>query len=312
MGRPELHPGVQFVLPSRCRNEHANAEIVFIVTVATGVQDRPALAPQTGPWNSDYKLFNSPSFLQAMSGVSSLVFAYAGTPTFFPIAAEMRRPDQYLKSLIISQTAVTLVYITIGIVVYYYCGTYVASPALGSAGVLMKKICYGIALPGLIVTAVLICHVRLLGNLSYGRHDANTIQMPAKYVFVRLLRGTKHLSSNTPVHWMVWFCCTASAALIAYIIASAIPDFSSLVSLVGALLGTPLSFQPMGCMWLYDNWSTSRDLTWKLKAGFSVFMIVAGTFLMVSGTYSSILDIIHAYSKSTGGSWSCADNSNSS
>jgi hypothetical protein len=34
------------------------------------------------------------------------------------------------------------------------CGQYVASPALGSAGPLIKKISYGIALPGLIAGPV--------------------------------------------------------------------------------------------------------------------------------------------------------------
>ncbi|GAB7365634.1 hypothetical protein MBLNU230_g6698t1 [Neophaeotheca triangularis] len=266
---------------------------IFILTIASGVQDRPAAAPPNGPWSSDFKVVNSPTFAQAMAGISSLVFAYAGTPTFFPIIAEMRNPDDYLKSLIVSQSSVSCMYVTIGVVVYYYCGSYVASPALGSAGVLMKKICYGIALPGLLVTAVLICH------------------MPAKYLFVRLLRGTSHLSSNGLTHWAVWLGCTASAAVIAYIIASAIPEFDSLVSLVGALLGTPLSFHPMGFMWLYDNWQSPRNGVWKAKAAFSVFMIVAGTFLMVAGTYASVLGIIEAYDQPTTGSWSCADNSNS-
>lgn len=137
----------------------ANSQEVFAVTVAAGIQDRPASAPQTGPWESNYKLFNSPSFPEAMSAVSSLVFAYAGTPTFFPIVAEMRNPKDYRKALVVSQSCVTCVYTAIGVVVYYYCGSYVASPALGSAGTLMKKICYGIALPGLLVTAVLIGHV---------------------------------------------------------------------------------------------------------------------------------------------------------
>lgn len=71
----------------------------------------------------------------------------------------MRNPEDYLKALIVSQSSVTCTYIAIGVVVYYYCGSFVASPALGSAGVLMKRVCCGIALPGLLVTAVLIGHV---------------------------------------------------------------------------------------------------------------------------------------------------------
>jgi len=103
--------------------------------------------------------------------------------------------------------------------------------------------------------------------------------------------------------------------MISYIIASAIPVFSGLVSLVGALLGTLMSFQPMGFMWLYDNWTqekTERTLKWKLMVCWSIFVIVSGTFLMIAGTYGSVVSIIESYEKSGGSAaWSCADNSNS-
>jgi hypothetical protein len=131
-----------------------------------------------------------------------------------------------------------------------------------------------------------------------------------------MLRGTRHLSSNTFVHWSVWLGCTASMALISYVIASAIPVFGGLVSLIGALLGTLMSFQPMGFMWLYDNWSiekSKRNLRWRLMVCWSVFVIVSGTFLMIAGTYGSIVEIKSSYKQSGGSSsWSCADNSNSS
>lgn len=60
------------------------------------------------------------------------------------------------------QAVVSAVYIAIGCVVYYFCGSYVASPALGSAGVMIKKIAYGIALPGLIVSMTLYVHVSVV------------------------------------------------------------------------------------------------------------------------------------------------------
>ncbi|USW57192.1 Putative amino acid transporter, transmembrane domain-containing protein [Septoria linicola] len=268
---------------------------ILVLTIAVGVQDRPSAAPQEGPWSSDYHITNSPKFPQAISAIASLVFAYAGTPAFFSIVSEMRDPRQYTRSLIICQSGVTVTYITIGIVVYYFCGSYVASPALGSAGVLMKKICYGLALPGLLATTTLTTH------------------LPAKYIFIKLLKGTKHLNSNGIVHWSVWIGCTAACAISSYVIASAIPVFGGLVSLIGALLGTLMSFQPMGFMWLYDNWSrTDRDMRWKFMVGWSVFVIVIGTFIMIAGTYGAVADIIDSY-KVSGGSaaWTCADNSNS-
>ncbi|CBY01386.1 similar to amino acid transporter [Plenodomus lingam JN3] len=270
---------------------------IFVLTVSVGVQDRPAEAPQFGPWESDFELFKKPRFSNAAAALASLVFAYAGTPAFFSIVSEMRDPRDYGKALAICQSVVTILYITIGIVVYYYCGSYVASPALGSAGVLMKRICYGLALPGLLVTVMLVTHIS------------------AKYVFVRVLRGSYHLSRNTVKHWVVWLSLTFTTALAAYVIASAIPVFNELVSLVGALLGTLMCFQPMGCMWLYDNWTAgkvTKTLRWRLMVVWSIFVIISGFFLMISGTYGSVVAIMDSY-KENGGTrpWSCEDNSNS-
>ncbi|THW88669.1 hypothetical protein D6C77_06364 [Aureobasidium pullulans] len=271
-----------------------NTLAVLVLTVAVGVQDRPASAPQTGPWSSDYKITSSPSFTEAISAVSSLVFAFAGTPGFFPIVSEMRDPRRYTRSLIICQATVTSIYIAIGIVVYYFCGSYVASPALGSAGVTMKKVCYGLALPGLCVSTILLSH------------------LPAKYVFIRILRGSRHLTQNTMVHWITWLSCTATTIIISYIVASAIPVFGGLVSLIGALLGTLLSFQPYGCMWLYDNWKNERTTKWMLMVVWCGFVILSGTFLMIAGTYGSVVGIIDSYTASGGSAaWSCADNSGS-
>jgi amino acid transporter len=136
-----------------------NYSLVIILTVAVGIQDKPAAAPADAVWVSDYHLFKKPSFTNAISAICSLIFAYAGTPAFFSIAAEMRDPRHYTRSLILCQTVISACYIAIGCVMYYFCGSYVASPALGSAGVLIKRVTYGIALPGLIVTTMLTCHV---------------------------------------------------------------------------------------------------------------------------------------------------------
>ena len=237
---------------------------------------------------------NDPTFEAAISACSSIVFAWAGTPAFFQIASEMRVPEQYTKSLLLCQSVVGVTYIVIGVVVYIYCGSYVASPALGSAGVLLKKVCYGLALPGLCVSTLLFVHIA------------------AKYLLVRILRGSHHLTDPTFRHWATWLSCTGVTTLTAYVIASAIPVFGGLVSLIGALLGTLMCFQPMGGMWLYDNWHLPRTGRWYASCAWAIFVIVAGTFLMVGGTYGSIVDIKNSYAISGGSSpWSCADNSNS-
>ncbi|KAJ4141554.1 hypothetical protein NW768_000767 [Fusarium equiseti] len=268
---------------------------IMIVTVAVTQQERPRMAPMPlKEWKSDWKLFGKPTWPQAFSAISCHVFAYAGTPAFFSIVAEMREPELYTRALLCSQAFITLVYSTIGGVVYYYCGSYVSSPALGSAGPFFKKICYGFALPGLLVTAMIVTHI------------------PAKYMFLRILRGSEHLSRNSFVHWGTWLGCTGGTAFISYIVASAIPIFGSLVALIGATFGTLLCFQPYGIMWLYDNWGREkRGVRWTLMVVWSSFVIIIGTVVMILGTYGTIMQIMGASKEGTGTPWSCMDNSNS-
>jgi amino acid permease len=131
------------------------------LTISVGLQDRPAAAPQTGYFTPDVQAVAEPSFAKLMSAVAMIVFAFSGTPAFFPIVAEMKNPQHYVRSMLICQATVCTIYLVIGVVVYKFCGSYVASPALGSAGPLMKKVCYSIALPGLFVTSMIVSHVSL-------------------------------------------------------------------------------------------------------------------------------------------------------
>ncbi|KAJ5347595.1 transmembrane amino acid transporter protein-domain-containing protein, partial [Penicillium brevicompactum] len=141
--------------------------LVMIIVIAVGIQDRPASAPLTDtPWVSDYQIIAHPSFTQGIAAVSKIVFALSGTPGFFAIVSEMRDPRKYTQAVLICQVTVTAVFMTIGCVVYYYCGSYVASPALGSAGGIIKKISYGFAMPGLIVTTTICTHVTKHSSLN--------------------------------------------------------------------------------------------------------------------------------------------------
>lgn len=289
---------------------------VMTVTIAVGLQDRPSTAPSDTPWESDYKLFAQPTFTKAISAVSTIIFAYAGTPGFFPIVAEMRDPLKYTRSLVICQSTLTATYISVGCVVYFFCGSYVAAPALGSAGVLVKKISYGIALPGLVVSTIVVLHVSDALKNPLRNNFAYYTQFASKYVFVRLLRQSQHLTANTWVHWLTWLGCTFGVTVSAYLIASGIPVFSDLVALIGALLGTLMSFQPYAGMWFYDNWKSGRENPthkWYLMVFWCIFVIVSGTFIMIAGTYGAVLAIIATNNASSGSfAWSCADNSASS
>ena len=133
-------------------------------------------------------------------------------------------------------------------------------------------------------------------------------QITSKYVFVHILRGSRHLASNSPIHWVTWFACTAGTTLAAYVIASSIPNFGGLISFVGALLGPLLCYLPMGCMWLFDNYragKVSLDWKWRFMVVFSIFILVLGFYIMGTGTYGSVVTLIDVYRDTKGSSvWS--------
>ncbi|WVR06190.1 hypothetical protein IAU60_003220 [Kwoniella sp. DSM 27419] len=271
---------------------------ILIITIAVGIQDRPSAAPQVGPWDKNISAFNSEgTFLGGMGAVCTVVFSYSGTPAFFNVVGEMRKPRDYNKSLYWCQSIVTATYLTIGIVVYYYCGQYLANPALGSAGVIIKKVAYAIALPGLFVSVTIYTHVG------------------AKMIFVRLLRGSDHLTSHSFTHWAVWLGTVGGCVAISFLLAEAIPFFGDLVNLIGATLGTLMCMVSNGWMWLHDNLhrrKTDKSLYYRSLVVLNVFLIVGGLFIMVTGTWSAVVSIRHSYSTGAITSpFSCADNSNS-
>jgi len=139
----------------------------------------------------------------------------------------------------------------------------------------MKKICYGLAIPGLIVGCVLYTHMP--AKYSESRLDyqvfcwSYAVKDWLMTVLVRILGKTRHLSENTPTHYIVWLyvkpflrsyilyrillqslapprssdrrrlttsSCVLFNCIISFLIAEAIPFFNDLVGLIGALLGT--------------------------------------------------------------------------
>lgn len=89
----------------------------------------------------------------------------------------MKNPKEYKKPIAVSMGFLNACYLAFALVIYRYCGSelwaspccpscnnvifvaWISSPALGSAGPLIKKLTYGIALPGLIMSSTVNQHV---------------------------------------------------------------------------------------------------------------------------------------------------------
>lgn len=83
----------------------------------------------------------------AFTAVTNIVFAYCAHVAFFGLLAEMKNPKDFPKALYMLQTFEIIFYTVAAVVIYYYVGQDVKSPALGSAGPVLKKVAYGIAIP---------------------------------------------------------------------------------------------------------------------------------------------------------------------
>lgn len=252
---------------------------VFIVVVAVTTRDRPAAAPATGDYELGYYVVPSGVTFAAGVVASTTIFvSSAGTSAFLPVISEMRNPKDYRKALFVCMGIVTSAYLAFSLVVYRWCGQWVASPSLGSAGQTVKMVAYGVGLIGLIVSACLYLHVA------------------AKYVFVRILRGSKHLQANTFVHWATWLSCTFGLAALAFVLAEAIPIFNYLIALTGSVCFAPLAIALPGWLWIHDHKDWMRGSALKQVAfWFHAMLIPLGFFFLVGGTYGVIKEIIAAY-----------------
>ncbi|CAG7947968.1 unnamed protein product [Penicillium salamii] len=264
-----------------------------IHSIGVTVRDRPAAAPQTGDFDLGYRVIGNPDFTTGITASAAIFVSSAATSAFLPVISEMRRPKDYPKAVYLSMTLVTASYLTFSLVIYAWCGKWIASPSLGSAGETVKRIAYGIALPGLIISGCLYVHVA------------------AKYLFVRILRNSRHLQANTAVHWGTWLSCTIGTAAISFVLASAIPIFNYVLALVGSLCFAPLAISLPGWLWVYSHRNYWRGNWFQVALYvFHVFLILLGLFMAVGGTYGVVVQISKAYQDGQiSSAFSCADNS---
>jgi len=95
----------------------------------------------------------------------------------------------------------------------------VASPALSSASSLISKICFSIALPIIIVAVV-------NGSVA------------TKYVYLRIWKRANVVHTNSWKSLGSWWAICTVAGLAGWILAEAVPSFSLLLGLIGALFGS--------------------------------------------------------------------------
>lgn len=200
----------------------------------------------------------------------------------------MKNPYDFPKSLCMLQGFEIILYTVASAVIYRYAGQNVASPALGSAGPVVRKVAYGIAIPTIVIAGVVLGHVGI------------------KNVYVRMLRGTGVMHQRNWRSIGVWVGLAVVFWVIAWVIAEAIPVFSNLLSLVSALFVSWFTFGLPGVFWLYvykgEYFSSPKKIFLTLC---NVGLFIFGVMICALGLWVSGVAI---HNDKSHGSFTCANN----
>jgi amino acid transporter len=137
-----------FDLPRTLKNVSFMSIASFISIFSAVLISMIAIGIQKPRGNTPLAVTTVLPFTDAFVSVSNIVFAYAGHSCFFGFLAEMKNPAKdWTKALIFLQIWDISLYIIAATVIYVFAGPDVTSPALGSAGPIVRKVAWGIAIP---------------------------------------------------------------------------------------------------------------------------------------------------------------------
>ncbi|KAK4234382.1 transmembrane amino acid transporter protein-domain-containing protein [Achaetomium macrosporum] len=222
---------------------------------------------------TSFEVSRTIGFTSAFLAVTNIAVAFSGHSRFFAVMSELKQPNDWTKALMLLQVSDTVLYIIVSVVIYIYVG---------------PGVIWGIAIPTIVIAGVIYGHVA------------------AKYIFVRVFAGTKHVAKRTTLGWVGWLGITAAIWVIAWVIAQSIPVLSNLLGLVCALFDSWFSYGIPGSLWLwmyYGEWFTSP----KRIAQFSLnaLLMLVGLILCALGLWSSG----EAIARDSGTDpWSCKSN----
>jgi hypothetical protein len=267
---------------------------VFIVMIAVGVA-----GPDVPPgFDVKIKVVGSPNFVETVNALLNIAFAFAGNQSFISVMAEMRDPSRdFPPALFMQKGFEVVIYSVVACVIYAFAGDAVASPALGSAPKLPAKIAYGILIPSVLGTGLVIGITAI------------------KYIYVSIMRRTKpqHINTHNGWTWTMWVTIGTVFWLVTFVVSNAIPIFSSILNISASIFVSWFTFGLTSIFWIHLNWG--QQFSTPRKSCLAVFnwAIMAFTlFLNAGGLYASLtalIDIFNDPNSGLNGPFTCGDNS---
>ncbi|KAM3531431.1 hypothetical protein MY4038_004491 [Beauveria bassiana] len=250
---------------------------IGITIIATGVQASKSPGLHNVPWSAWPK--EDLSFADAFISVTNIVFAYSFSICQFSFMDEMHTPTDYKKSIWALGLIEISIYSLTGALIYAFVGPDVKSPALLSAGDTVSRIAFGVALPVIFISGSI--NTTVVGRYIHGRVYRDSV---TRYI-------------NTPKGWATWLFLVFAVTVLAFIIAESIPFFSDLLSISSSLFVSGFTYYFPPIMWVMlikegPVWAPHN----RVKALLNLLAFLVGLVVLVGGTYSSIVDIMHNYS----------------
>jgi hypothetical protein len=285
---------------------------VLIVMIALGVA-----GPRAPPgFDVSITLVGKPTFVETVNALLNIAFAFAGNQSFISVMAEMRDASKdFPPALFMQKSFEVVIYIIVACVIYGLAGDAVTSPALGSAAEIPAKIAYGILIPSVLGTGLIIGITAI------------------KYMYVAIMRHIRPQEVN--VHnaftWTLWVGIGTLFWIVSFVVSNAIPIFSSILNISAAIFISWFTFGLTSAFWLHLNWEKKHSTRRKLALAvvnyailcMTVFLMVGGklevafrlcgcelTFMI--GLYTSLkalIDIFNDPNSTLNGPFTCADNS---
>ncbi|OQE20431.1 hypothetical protein PENSTE_c013G03402 [Penicillium steckii] len=264
---------------------------IGVTMIATGIQNSGGASlssPDMIPWSAWPKA--GLTFSGAIVATNNIVFAYSFAGCLPSFMDEMHTPEDYIKTLWWMGGIQIVVYSLTGSIIYAFVGQGVQSPALLSAGPLISRVVFGIALPVIFISG-----------------SINTTVV-CRYIHGKVYKDSMIRYINNTKGWASWIGLVFTITLLAWVIAEAIPIFSELLSIISALFVSGLSFYLPPVMWYLllkeGSWYEKRNLK---AAFFNGVVFIVGMIIFGCGAYASIAELITKFqSGSVGKPFTCS------
>ena len=193
---------------------------------------------------------------------------------------DMHTPSDYVKTLWWLGGSQIVIYTLTGSLIYLFVGQSVQSPALLSAGPLISRIVFGIALPVIFISGSI--NTTVVCRYIHGKVFANS--------------STRYI--NNPKGWATWLGLVFTVTLLAWIIAEAIPIFSDILSISSSLFVSGLSYYIPPVLWFVllkkGHWYEKHNLK---AAVCNLVVFGIGVIILVCGTYASVAELVSRLSR---------------